>query len=129
MNTLRLISLSLLFVLVFTIDSWAQIPEPKEGKGMIVFYRKKKMSGAALKFNLQDSERTYGELKNGDVIYIDVEPGEHTFYTKVFREDAITLQVQEGEICYVKATMRVGYYAGRPKFEQVDEKTARKDIK
>jgi len=25
--------------------------------------------------------------------------------------------------------MRVGYYAGRPKFDQVDEKTALKDLK
>lgn len=87
------------------------------------------MSGGALKFNIQDSQRTYGELKNGDVMYVSMEPGEHTFYSKVLSEDAITLITQAGQVYYVKATIKVGYYAGRPKFEQVNEKTALKDIK
>jgi len=126
---LHAVILSLFFCLLFAFDSLAQVPQPEEGKAMVVFYRKNKMTGAALKFNVQDSERTYGELKNGDAIYASVDPGEHTFYSKVFREDAITLNVEEGQVYYVKATMRVGYYAGRPKFDQVDEKTALKDLK
>ena len=126
---LQIISFSILFCLVFGSEALAQVEQPEEGKATVVFYRKKKMSGSALKFNVQDSERTYGDLKNGDVMNISVDPGEHTFYSKVFREDAITLNVQAGKVYYVKATIRMGYYAGRPKFEQVDEKTAMKDMK
>ena len=82
-----------------------------------------------MRFNVQDSERTYGELRNGAVIQVSVDPGEHTFYSKIFREDAITLNTEAGKTYYVKATVRVGYYAGRPKFELVDEKKALKDMK
>ncbi len=129
MCRLQVISLSIFFCMIFKVDSVAQIPPPEKGKATIVFYRKKKMSGAAIKFNIQDAERVYGELKNGDVLHISVDPGEHTFYSKVFREDAITLNVEEGNIYYVKTTIRVGYYAGRPKFDQVNEKTAQKEMK
>mgnify|MGYP000046798434 CR=1 FL=1 len=129
MDKLKAISLSIFFCLILKIDTVAQIPQPEEGKAQIVFYRKKKMSGAAIKFNIQDSERVYGDLKNGDVLTISVNPGEHTFYSKVFREDAITLNVEEGKVYYVKTTIRVGYYAGRPKFDLVDEKTGQKYLK
>lgn len=125
----KFISISLLFCLLFSFDAFAQIAPVEEGKAAVVFYRKKKMSGSALRFNIQDSERTYGELRNGDVLQINIGPGEHTFYSKVFREDVITLNVEAGKTYYVKTTIRVGYYAGRPKFDLVDEKTALKDMK
>jgi len=32
-------------------------------------------------------------------------------------------------VYYVKTTIRVGYYAGRPKFDLVDEKTGQKYLK
>ena len=125
----KFIATSFLFCILFSLDAFAQITPPEEGKAAVVFYRTKKMTGSALRFNVQDSERTYGELRNGDVIQISVDPGEHTFYSKIFREDAITLNTEAGKTYYVKATVRVGYYAGRPKFELVDEKRALKDMK
>ncbi len=115
--------------MIVHLDAVAQTTQTEEGKATIVFYRKKKMAGSAIKFSLQDSQRTYGDLKNGDVIRVSVDPGEHTFYSKVFREDAITLYVEAGKTYYVKTSIKAGYYAGRPKFEQVDEKKALKDMK
>ena len=129
MKAFQIIFLSLFFCLIVGFESIAQIPQPEEGKSLIVFYRKKKMSGGAISFNIQDSQRTYGNLKNGDVIYANVDPGEHTFYSKVLSEDAITLNTEAGKVYYINAKIIVGYYAGRPRFEQVDEKTALKDIK
>ncbi len=125
----KVILLSLLLCMAFSYELAAQAFQPEEGKGMVVFYRKKKFAGSAIAFNVQDSQRTYGNLRNGDVIKVSVEPGEHTYYSKVFREDAITLNVAEGEVVYVKASIRAGYYAGRPKFELMDEKRALKDMK
>ena len=129
MKAFQIISLSIFLCLIVSFDSTAQVPQPEEGKSLIVFYRKKKMSGGAIRFNIQDAQRTYGELKNGDVMYVNLDPGEHTFYSKVLTEDAITLFTEEDKVYYVKATIKVGYYAGRPRFERVDEKTALKEIK
>lgn len=123
------VSITVLFFFLCAIDANAQIPETEEGKATIVFYRKKKFSGSAIPFNIQNSEKNYGPLKNGEVMTIHVDPGQYTFFSQVISADAITLDVQEGVVYYVKATVKVGYYAGRPKFEQVDEKTALKQMK
>lgn len=129
MKSFQIITLSIFFCLLYSENSIAQIDPPEEGKGTVVFYRKKKFSGGAITFNIQDSERNYGPMKNGDVLSISVEPGTRTFFSQVLSADAITINVEEGRTYYVKAMVKVGFYAGRPKFEQVDEKTALKQIK
>jgi len=129
MNKLHIISLSLFFCLIFKFDAFSQIPQPEDGKGLVVFYRQKKFSGGAIKFSVKDTEKNYGQLTNGSVINISVDPGEHTFFSQVISSDAITVKVEEGNVYYVKATVKTGAIAGRPKFKQVEEKTAHKDMK
>lgn len=129
MYKFQVISLSIFFCLILSIDSFAQINEPEEGKGMVVFYRQKKFSGGAITFNIQDSERNYGPLKNEGVIKISVEPGERTFFSQVLSSDAVTLNIEKDKTYYVRATVKLGLYAGRPKLEQVNEKTALKEMK
>jgi hypothetical protein len=103
--------------------------QPEEGKGLVIFYRTKKFSGGAIKFSVKDNEKSYGQLKNGTIIKIQSAPGEHTFWSQVISSDAITLNIEEGKVYYVKGTVKMGAIAGRPKFDQVDEKKALKDMK
>ena len=119
----------ILFTILGTFKATAQIPEPEEGKGLVVFYRQKKFSGGAVKFSVKDSDKTYGQLTNGSVVNAQVEPGERTFWSQVISSDAITLTIEEGKVYYIKATVKTGVLAGSPKFSQVDEKTALKDMK
>ena len=122
-----IISFIVLMTMTFAVSG--QDLQPEEGKGLVVFYRTKKMGGAAIKFSIKDSERSYGQLKNGTIIKIQVEPGEHLFWSQVISSDAITLNIEEGEIYYVQGTVKMGAITGRPKFNQVDEKKALKDMK
>ncbi len=131
MKKLQLLSLSTLFFItvLLSLDVSAQIPKPEEGKGLVVFYRTKSMKGGAIKFSVKETDKNYGQLTNGSVININIEPGEHTFFSQVISSDAITLTIEEGKVYYVKATVKIGAVAGRPKFSQVDEKKALKEIK
>jgi len=130
MKNLQILSISILFIILLSsLEASAQIPEPEEGKGLVVFYRTKKFSGSAIKFSVKDSEKSYGQLKNGTVIKINVEPGEHMFWSQVISSDAITLTIEEGKVYYIKGTVKMGAIAGRPKFNQVDEKKALKEMK
>ena len=123
------IILSLCFLIFFECPSvFGQNLKPQEGKALVVFYRTKKFSGGAIQFNVKDSEKFYGPLKNGTTIKVNIEPGEHTFFSQVISSDAITLTVEEGKTYYVKGTVKMGALAGRPKFEQVDEKKALKEM-
>lgn len=129
MSKLTVISLSIFFCLLYSTDLQAQNNQTEEGKGTVVFYRIKKFSGGAITFNIQDSERNYGPLKNGGKITVNVDPGERTFFSQVLSSDAVTLNIEANKTYYVKAVVKVGYYAGRPKLTQVDEKTAKKEMK
>lgn len=129
MHKLKVFSLSIFFCLIFNMDLFAQNNQTEEEKGTVVFYRNKKFSGSAITFNIQDSERNYGPLKNGGVITISVDPGERTFFSQVLSSDAVTLNIEAGKTYYVKAAVKAGLYAGRPKLTQVDEKTAKKEMK
>ena len=129
-------SIQPLFIFLFTLlispnfDVFAQqIPEVEEGKGLVVFYRSKKFSGGAIKFTVKDNHGEYGQLTNGSVIYVTVEPGSNTFWSQVISSDSITFEVEEGKIYYVKGTVKMGAIAGRPKFNLVKESKALKELK
>lgn len=132
-ENMKTIKINVIGILLFTIlgifESNAQIPQVEEGKALVVFYRQKKFSGGAVKFSVKESDKTFGQLTNGSVVNARVEPGERTFWSQVISSDAIVLTVEEGKVYYVKATVRTGALAGRPKFSQVDEITAQKDMK
>ena len=106
-----------------------QIPAIEEGKALVVFYRSKKFSGGAIKFTVKDNRGEYGQLTNGSVIYVSVEPGTNTFWSQVISSDSITIEVEEGKIYYVKGTVKMGAIAGRPKFNLVNESKALKELK
>jgi len=130
MKNLHIITLSTFFIVfLITLNASAQIAAPEEGKGLVVFYRTKKFSGGAIKFSVKDSEKSYGQLTNGSIIKIQVEPGEHMFWSQVISSDAITLTIEEGKVYYVKGTVKMGAIAGRPKFNEVSEKKALKEMK
>ena len=131
MKKFQLLCLNTLFLVTIlsTVNASAQIPDPEEGKALVVFYRTKSMKGGAIKFSVKETDKNYGQLTNGSVIHINVDPGEHTFFSQVISSDAISLTVEEGKVYYVKATVKIGAVAGRPKFSQVDEKKALKEIK
>jgi hypothetical protein len=130
MKKIKIVSIVIFFSsFLCSLNITAQISTPEEGKALVVFYRTKKFSGGAIQFNVRDSDKYYGPLKNGTIIKVNIDPGEHTFFSQVISSDAITLNVEEGKTYYVKGTVKMGYYAGRPKFNQVDEKTALKEMK
>ena len=120
---------SFILLMALSVSTFGQDLQAEDGQGLVVFYRTKKMGGAAIKFSIKDSEKSYGQLKNGTIIKIQVEPGEHLFWSQVISSDAITLTIEEGKVYYVKGTVKMGAVAGRPKFNQVDEKKALKDMK
>ena len=127
LQTLSIICLTALTFISFNTN--AQIPDPEDGKGLVVFYRTKGFKGGAIKFSVKDGEKSYGQLKSGTIIYIQAEPGEHTFWSQVISSDAVTLTIEEGKVYYIKGTVKMGAVAGRPKFKEVDENKALKEIK
>jgi hypothetical protein len=106
----------------------AEIPEVKEGQALVVFYREQRMAGAAIQFHVQQNAQPIGALTNGSVIIRDLDPGQYGFSSQVITGDSLSLTVEAGKAYFVQGTVRMGVYAGRPKFTVVDEARARTAI-
>jgi len=120
------------FVVAITIYSYpaltADLPEAKSDKGLVIFYRLSGFKGKAIRFNLNHSEGSIGQLLSGTYLYKYLEPGEHKFWSQAISQDSITLNVEAGKTYYVKGEVTMGVLAGRPKFTQMSQSEALTDL-
>ena len=104
------------------------LPQVKEDQGLIIFYRNKALKGGAIRFNLNHGQEPIGALKGGTTLHRYVEPGQHTFWSKVISQDSVTLDVVAGETYYIKGDTQLGLVAGRPRLTVVPESEAKAAI-
>ena len=125
---------SILTLLCIALVTWiapaisAEIPSVDPDKGLVVFYRLKSFKGGVVRFSINHSEGSIGQLTSGTYLYKYLDPGEHTFWSQAISKDSITLTVEAGQVYFVKGNVRMGVFVGRPKFTQVSESTAKTDL-
>jgi hypothetical protein len=108
-----------------------ELPQAKPDKGLVIFYRMNLFTGKAIRFNINHTTGTLGQLLAGTMLYKYVPPGEQKFVVQspsVDGQDSITINVEAGKIYYVKGEVLMGWPAGRPKFSQVQESQAKTDL-
>ena len=103
----------------------ATIPEAVPDKGLVVFYRPRKMTGAAIPVNVHHVSGVVGTLRNGTVIHRYLDPGQHQFWSEVIAQDSIMINVEAGKVYFVRGETTMGVMVARPRFTQVDEATGR----
>lgn len=121
------IFLSLLLLLAGTWSATANsanIPEVGPDQGLVVFYRPSSFKGGGIRVGVNHAEGMVGQLVNGTYLHKFLAPGAHTFWSQVISQDTITVNVEAGKTYYVLAEVRIGVYAGRPKFTLVSEAQA-----
>ena len=136
MNTMKLSILFISLVLLFSGFSSpvfsADLSVVKPDKGLIIFYRVKKMKGSAIRVEINDSAKgSSGSLSNGTKIQKDLEPGDHTFTVRspsIDGQDSITISVEVGKTYFVRGEILWGWPAGRPKFVRVTDSEAQSEI-
>ena len=106
----------------------SDLPQAKEEKGLVIFYRLSNFKGKAIRFNINHSEGSLGQLLSGTFMYKYIEPGEHRFWSQAVSQDSITINAGPGKIYYVKGEVKMGLIAGRPQFKQMSESAALSDI-
>ena len=91
---------------VVTADSLAP------GLGSVVFFREKKMMGAAISYKVRENGVELCKLGSGSYCTLYLPVGKHEFVTKTEAKDVLTLEVEEGETHYVQASISMGVVAG-----------------
>ncbi len=107
----------------------AGVPEAKADKALVVFYRTKSFKGGAIGFNVKQGETVIGALDNGSMFYKYVEPGQHTFWSQVISQDAVTINAEAGKTYYIEGITLIGLVVARPQLREVNESQAKAAIK
>jgi hypothetical protein len=121
---IQILSIFILFSSPVTYAEPMDIPQAKEDKGLVVFYRESSIKGGAIRFNLNLGQDPIGALPSGSVLHRYVEPGQQTFWSQVISKDSISIDVVAGETYYIKGTVKMGLVAGRPTLTVVSEDEA-----
>ena len=122
------------FIATVTMAGWSSpvaavtVPEAQPDKGLVVFYRPKKTAGSAIRFDVNHAQGSLGSLNNGTMVFRYFEPGSHQFWSQVIAQDGITINVEPGQVYFVRGDVKMGIYAGRPNFTLVGDKLGRADI-
>lgn len=106
----------------------ADIPQAKEDKGLVIFYRESSFKGGAIRFNLNQGQEPIGALPSGTMLYRYVEPGQHTFWSQVISKDSVTIDVIAGKTYYIKGVAKIGLLVARPKLTVTTEADAKSAI-
>lgn len=94
-----------------------------EGQATIVFFRPKKLMGAAVGFKVREAGVELGKLRNGTYFVLKVAPGRHQYVVHSETEDVLTLEAEAGETYYVQGSLGMGVVAGRPNLSPSDQAT------
>jgi hypothetical protein len=80
--------------------------------GTVVFFREKKMMGAAIRYKVRENGVELCKLGSGTFCTLQVPVGAHEYVVQTEAKDALKLEVESGETYYVQATISMGVMAG-----------------
>lgn len=92
----------------------ATIPAPPAGQGQIVFWRPGSLGGAAIGCGVNIGAERISALGRGKYFVLNLAPGAYEFNAKSEAKDVLNLEVEAGEVSFVKCTIRMGLMVGRP---------------
>ena len=111
-------------------DGAREIFEAPDGEARVYIFRKKKMTGASIKFKLFLNGHEIGKIGSGRYHTFTVAPGEH-FLNISSVEDLgfVTFTAEPGEVFYFRVRAKVGMLTARGVVEFVEEQKAQKAIR
>jgi len=77
-----------------------------------VFFREKKMMGAAIRYKVRENGVELCKLGSGTFCTVQVPAGKHQYTVQTEAKDVLNLEVEPGETYYVQASISMGFAAG-----------------
>jgi hypothetical protein len=93
---------------------------PQKDKGLVIFYRERKLEGWGVSYNIRDGKKEIGGLPNGSYFVYHATPGSHTFAASTESTARRTVDVAPGKTYYLRGEVEMGLFIGRPHLTIVD---------
>lgn len=109
-------------------------PYQKAGKGpdntaLVYFYRPSGFVGGAVAYDIKtEDNNVVTTLHSGGYFPYYSKPGEHEFWARTEARSSVTLDVKPGEVYFVKGTVGVGFFVGRPHLIVISNDVGEKEI-
>ena len=132
----RLLAIFLLMGVLFALGGCATLGPPFKpvvdipaGKGLIYIYRPSSFIGGAVSYDVKLGDGTViTTLHNGGYSPFFADPGETEIWGKTESKSSLTIDVKAGQTYYVRGTVGVGFFVGRPHLLVVDNKVGVQEI-
>ena len=97
-------------------------------KGLVYIYRPSSFIGGGVSYDVKVGETAVTTLYNGGYYPYLSSTGEVEFWAKTESKSSVTLDVRAGQTYYIKGTVGVGIFVGRPHLMIVGADVAEKEI-
>ncbi|MEM8694998.1 MAG: hypothetical protein AAGE05_03130 [Pseudomonadota bacterium] len=89
------------------------VPPPPAGMSQIVFYRQGG-GGPLVRCRIREGETMIGRLNSGAYFAHVVEPGPYQYSVRTEATDVLNVEAEPDETQYIRCTIRMGLFVGRP---------------
>lgn len=100
---------------------------PIEGKA-IVYVIRSSLLGALVKIGVECDDQNIGATKAKQYVYVILDPGEHTFSSRMENKALLDLTLEAGKIYYIKQKVKMGLVMARVGFELMNDSEGRKTL-
>lgn len=107
---------------------YQKVDKIPDGMGLVYIYRPSSFVGGGISPDIKVGETVVTTLYNGGYFPYFVEPGEVEFWAKTESKSAVTLDVKAEQTHYIKGTIGVGFFVGRPHLMVVSPDVGEKEI-
>jgi len=106
-----------------------KVTEIPQGKGLVYIYRPAGIVGSAVRYEVYAGTDDVGHLVPGGYLTYFANPGELEIWGKTEARGSVTLDVKAGQEQYVKGSLGVGLFVGRPILTVVEPQVGQREIR
>ncbi|MBI5058086.1 MAG: DUF2846 domain-containing protein [Nitrospirae bacterium] len=96
--------------------------------GLVYIYRPSGFVGGGVSYDIKVGETPITTLYSGGYYPYFSNPGEVEFWAQTESKSSVTLDIKAGQTYYIKGTVGVGIFVGRPHLMVMSPETAEKEI-
>ncbi len=108
--------------------SFQRVEKIPENMGLVYIYRPSKLMGGAVKYEVEANKVLVTHLPSGGYYPYFAKPGATEFSAQTESKSAVNIEVKAGETYYIKGTLGIGFFVGRPHLVIVPADEGAKEI-